>query len=470
MRASISFLAVLCPLFACGGDRGGGDDIANPDGNVAPPGSADPLEGLPTGPAQWTNLCAKHYGDMISAKFCAGTAAPTLTSIKDLEALLGLTMVPNPNNDPTLNPNVRITLNGESTGLGIRSVNQLAPRAFLATPGNANGSPNPSYQVMTFARGEPFVELVANDPAAQTLRFFLIRFNPACEAAPGGCNFADLLTPTIESGWTGYSIYDDATIGNTTLDCMNCHQPGGPTTRKILRMQELANPWGHWFYPERPATLALMTDFHAAHPITEDYAGIPIANIDASRPFALERIVENNGFKQQPNVFDTLTINNEMVASGQSATWNAMYAKAVAGTEIPVPYFAVPQDSAKIATMIQAYKDTLAGTVPRDQMPDIRDTVLDSALPDMSIRPKAGLDGKGIAVHMCTMCHNSRLDQTISRARFDIDNLAQMTRAEKDAAIARLQLPDTDRKKMPPVRFHVLSDAERDLVIQELMQ
>lgn len=472
MRASLSLMAVLCPLFACGHDTsGGGDDVTGPDASVAPPGSFDPLEGLPTGPQQWMNLCAKHYGDMISAKFCAGTAPPTLTSIHDLQVLLGLTVVPNPANDPALNQNVKFTMTGLSTGLGIRSVNQLAPRAFLMTPGNANGSPNPNYQVMAFSRGEPFVELVANDPQAQTLRFFLIRFNPGCESAPGGCNFADLLTPTIESGWTGYSIYDDATIGNTTLDCLNCHQANGTATTKILRMQELANPWEHWFYVERTANKNTMLDFHAAHGSNaQEYAGIPTDTIDFSRPLALQRIVENNGFKQQPNIFDTNTISNEMTSSGSSSTWGSMYAKSVAGTEIPTPYFTVPQDPAKIASMIQAYQNTVAGMLPRDQMPDIRDTLLDSALAGMSIRPKPGLDGKGILVHMCTMCHNSRLDQTLSRARFNVDNLAQMTRAEKDEAIARLRLPDTDRHKMPPVRFHELSDAERDLVIQELGQ
>jgi len=110
----------------------------------------------------------------------------------------------------------------------------------------------------------------------------------------------------------------------------------------------------------------------------------------------------------------------------------------------------------------------MAGSRPRDQLPDIRATLLDSALPYMSVRPKPGLDGRGILVHMCRTCHNSQLDQTQSRALFNIDTLDQLPRMVKDTAIARLQLPDTDAKKMPPVRFHALSDAERALVIQEL--
>jgi hypothetical protein len=326
------------------------------------------------------------------------------------------------------------------------------------------------YQVMAFARGEPFVELVANDPQSQTLRFFLIRFHPACESALGGCNHADMFTPSIESGWTDYTIYDDVTIKNTTMDCMNCHQPGGPSTQKILRMQELPNPWAHWFYIEHQSNAATMQDFHAAHG-TEDYAGIPNARIDPSRPVNLQRLVSNNGFLNQPNVYDTNKIEGEITASGASATWDAMYAKTVAGLEIPTPYFKVPQtDPAKTAPAIAAYQQVMAGTLARDQLPDISDTLLDNALADLSIRPKAGLDGKGILQHMCQMCHNSTLDQTISRSRFDVQNLANLSRAVKDEAIRRLQLPEADRKHMPPTRFHTLSDPERDLVITELQK
>lgn len=454
----------LLVISACGHDGGSGDDGV--DGAITPPADTDPLSGLPTGTAQWSALCAKGYGDMITQKFCAGAAPPALTGLADLEALLGLTMVPNPTNDQTLNPNVRVTLNGESTGLGVRGVNPILPRAFLVTPALSGGGPNPSYEALSFARGEPLVEMVANDPKAQTLRFFLVRFHPACEP---NCTFADLQTATIESNWTDYTIYDDATIANTTLDCLNCHQPGGPTTQKILRMQELKNPWAHWFYPERPPTLAIVQAFQTAHP-SEDYAGIPYQNVSASRPFALMSLAQNNGFGTQPNAFDTLTIENEIAASGSSATWQALYANAVAGKDIPPPYFANAYDTAKLQAAIAAYQQVQAGTLPRDQMPDLRDVFLDSALADMSVRPKAGLDGAGILVHMCQMCHNSELDQTLTRARFNVENLAQMSRAEKDIAIQRLQLPSDDRHAMPPARFKELSAAERQLVIAELQK
>lgn len=463
MRLSRCLLLVV--LFSgCGSDSGGGTDL--PDGAVSPPVDSDPLSGLPTGTDQWSAVCARHYGDMISAKFCAGGAPPRLTSLADLEALLGLTVRPNPTSDPAINANVRLTLAGESTGLGLRSVNAILPRAFLMTPA-AGVQPGSSFQVLAFSRGEPLVELVASDPAAQTLRFFLIRFQPACEATR--CGNADLQTAAIESGWAGYTLYDDQTIADTTLDCLTCHQPAGPGTKKLLRMQELANPWAHWFYPERPATLQIVQDFLAAHG-SESYAGIPSSMVMPSRPAALTSLAQNAGFGTQPNAFDTLAINTELAASGSSTTWAGLYAKAVAGQEIPPSYYTNPYDRTKQQAAIAAHQQLLAGTLPAAQLPDLRDTMLDSALTDMSIRPKPGLDGHGILVHMCRMCHNARLDPSLSRARFDVDQLAQLPRAEKDLAIARLQLPPADRHAMPPARFHELSATERQIVIDELMK
>ena len=463
--AGMNKLLLLVAVASCGNDVSHGGP-QGPDAGVTPPASGDPLGGLPTGAASWSALCGLHYGDMISAKLCAGSQPPSITSLADLEALLGLTVVPNPTNDTTLNKNVAVTLNGESTGLGMRSVTQLNPRAFLMTPPNGiNGAPNAQYQVLSFARGEPFVELVANDAAAKTLRFFLVRFHLACEP---NCNYADMFTPTTESGWASWDVYDDTAIRNTTMDCLACHQPGGPGTPKLLRMQELQNPWGHWFYPERPATLKLVQDFQAAHP-SENYAGIPYQNIYNTRPFVLMELLQNNGFAAQPNAFPTLTINNELAASGTSATWSSLYANAVNGSAIPVPYFTTPHtDATMVASATSAYQQVMAGTLPRDQLPDISATVLDTTLPDISVRPAPGLDGKGILVHMCRMCHNSKLDQSISRSNFNIDTLDTLPRQIKDTAILRLQLPESDIHHMPPARFHTLAQPEIDAAISEL--
>src|SRR5882724_7584143 len=117
MRAKLLLPLVL--VAACGSDHTKGGDDDGVDAAVNPT-DGDPLGGLPTGTVQWTALCAKHYGDMISAKFCANSTPPTLTSLADLEALLGLTVTPG-------GTNVRVTLNSESTGLGMRMTNPITP-------------------------------------------------------------------------------------------------------------------------------------------------------------------------------------------------------------------------------------------------------------------------------------------------------------------------------------------------------
>ena len=74
---------LLVRLFCgCGSDHSGGG-IEGPDA-AAPPVDSDPLSGLPTGTNPWSAVCAKHHGDMISARFCAGASPPSLTSLADV--------------------------------------------------------------------------------------------------------------------------------------------------------------------------------------------------------------------------------------------------------------------------------------------------------------------------------------------------------------------------------------------------
>jgi len=419
-------------------------DASSPIVDASVPVITDPLYGLSTGTARWQVTCGRGYGDAVSAAFCAGSAPPSITSINDVEVLLG--MVPGA-------PNIAVTFAGETTGLELRGVTPINPRAFIID--SSRGI------VLTFARGEPFAEMVA--PDSGTFRFFLLRFTLACDPS---CNFADLLTPTIESGWTGYSLYDDKAIGDTTLDCLNCHQPDGPGNVKVLRMQEIAQPWDHWFYDAHGSGHAMIDDFLAAHG-TESYGGIPASMVRGSTPQPLADLLAARGFGEQPDAFDSTKIEAELAQSGSSPTWNSLYANSVAGTEIPTAYFGVPHtDASKTAQMITAYQQTMAGTLPRDQMPDIRQTIRADALAQLSIHPKAGLDGKHILIHMCRMCHNSQLDQTLSRSYFNVDTLGQLSAYEKGIAVQRLM--KTDYQQMPPARFHELSDAERAAAIAAL--
>jgi hypothetical protein len=226
--------------------------------------------------------------------------------------------------------------------------------------------------------------------------------------------------------------------------------------------------------------LELEHDFQAAHDPTEDYGGIPGALLSKANATQLQGLLENNGFRNLPIQFDSQQIFREIEASNpaqpqrndppsQSATWQRLFDMAKGGLIIPPPYVDVKAtDGRKLAAMTSAYRTVMAGSLPRAELPDIRDVFLDAALPLLTFRPAPGLDGKGILVQMCQQCHNSRLDQTLSRARFNVERLDDMSRTEKDEAIRRLGLPSDDALRMPPQRFRDLPPEAIELVVTEL--
>ena len=59
------------------------------------------------------------------------------------------------------------------------------------------------------------------------------------------------------------------------------------------------------------------------------------------------------------------------------------------------------------------------------------------------------------------------LDQTLTRANFRAD-LEGMSRAAKDAAIERLQLPESDPRAMPPPLLRMLTPEARSRAIEAL--
>jgi mono/diheme cytochrome c family protein len=465
-------------------DESGGSDTGEPDDYPT-----DPLHDLPTGEDQHDALCSRGHGDPISLAFCATPDQPPIGSLVELQNFVGLDT-----SDPA---STSFAFSSHSSSLVMRLVSPLNPRAIIfkrplgGQPRNGNPLPNPEVVAMGFTRGEQFVELAAKDPTADDLvRFFLFRFAQGCNDAPGGCTNGDRFTPAIESGYTSYTLYEDVDIANTVFDCKQCHQPDGPGTTQILRMQELQFPWHHWLFDEPEGDVFLCADYRAAH-VGEDYAGVPAVNFASScrapqgtfaGPPALENFIENNGFLAQPNEFVTDDILAEVVANnpaqpgsnvppGQSATWNALYDAYLGGVAIPPPYhdFRVT-DAAKLAAMTDAYNAVRGGSMPADQLPDITDVFLDEALPDMTIRPRPGATGEEILRQMCIQCHNSRLDQTISRAKFNVEDLAAIPAAEKAVAIERLTSPKDSAKLMPPARFRELSDDEIALAIGALSQ
>jgi hypothetical protein len=417
--------------------------------------------------------------DLITKTFCAdlkGQAVPQPGGIVQLAQLLGLGFADSsPAGENGAGGNPAFAIAGASSSLVARFVSAINPRAFLFTPPPSDGGKPSGFAVLTFTRGESFVEAAVHDPTLEQVNFYLVRFQPPCGDA---CTNADRLTPALESGWSGVSIYESSTaLNNTVLDCLECHQPDA-SQPKLLRLPEGGSPYTHFFSSQTTGGQALLADFHAAHGDGEDWGPIPAAMIDKSDPEQLRALVAAAGFAQQPNPFDATQIEREVEAwapaqpwdndpKGKSATWQALYDQAAAGQFIAAPYHDVKvTDAAKLAQMTGAYRDFLGGARP--DLPDIRDVFLDDGLRDMGFAPRQGANGRALLVQMCQQCHDSQLDQTLTRARFDVETLDSLGREEKDKAIARLMKDDADREKMPPTLFRTVTHDERQKMVDEL--
>ena len=152
--------------------------------------------------------------------------------------------------------------------------------------------------------------------------------------------------------------------------------------------------------------------------------------------------------------------------AGTSRTWQGIYDAAIAGQFIATPYHDVKiTDPTRLAHMTDAYVG-FRGGAPLGE--DIRDVFLDAAMTELGFAPGPAMDGRGLLVQQCQQCHNTRLDPTISRDLFLVDRLDQMSRAEKDLAIQRIEMPLDTRLTMPPPLFRTLTPAQRALMIEAL--
>lgn len=520
------------------------------------PSFIDPLETFAKGAKQIAILCAElsaiNRQDIISDTFC-GQNKPNITSLGDLQDVLGIGFVLPPVFSNGFGGNPRFVLTGHSTSLVSRSTSAINPRAIIMSNFNVDAQTGGAVAI-GFNRGEQFVEIVTIEAATGKLFFYLFVFEQACNLN-NQCNNGDLLTRKIELNWTDFTLYSQTDLSNTILDCLQCHQPDGPDTHSILRMQEINFPWTHYMSQFLDGGTALLNDFFAAHTDTESYANIPATIIHLSDPATLELFILENSEgtslspptlplipppilpplppqpspgigllishplvpsppvappappiapppsgpipvppffgASQPNQFDSAIIETEIrlsnpqqpvvnLPSGSSVSWELIYEASVRGEFIAVPYHDVKvTDPVKLATMTKAYQDYMKGILAPENLPDIRDVFLDEKIRDIGFKVKAGLDGAGIITQACTQCHNSKLNQTISRSKFNVDfdmmsdlQGGRLTGEARDAvlaiAISRLSLNSTDIRKMPPEMFKTLDQAEIDLTSQYL--
>jgi hypothetical protein len=421
--------------------------------------------------------------DRITKAFCQ-TTVPEPTGLGGLLTLLGLEFI-DPNGDNGTGGNPAFAILGHSSALTAREVSALTPTAFVFTPLGAGSALPPDYAFLAYDPGESFVEVAAYSPIDMGVDFYLVLFDKACTSAPGGCTPNDMLTPNQTVGWSNVRIYESTTeLDDTIADCRQCHiganhdDPTSTADPMILRMQELEAPHTHWFSAATTGGTALLQDFHAAHGDAEDYGPIPAALIDKSDPDQMAAFITAAGFGSQPNAFPSAAIEQEVASAaplqpqvnvpmGSSASWTAIYQAAASGTAIAAPYHDVKvTDPDRLAQMTAEYAACRTGGPPL--VDDIRDVLLEAGLADMGFAPPADADGMAMLVQQCEQCHNTRLDPTLTRERFLVDELDQMSRAEKDLAIARIQTSTDTRLTMPPPLFRLPSDAQRAAMIAVL--
>jgi hypothetical protein len=438
-------------------------------------GTAVPVRGpepLATGEAQRERLCGRGSDDLVIDAFC-GDMPAEIRGFADLRAALGLGA-----NDNGIEQGFALT--GHSTSLAARLVSSINPRIIFVRVENDRRE----LTTLAFTRGERLSEFIVRDRLTEQLRFYVGLFRLACDDGGDGCSPSDLFTEDFESDWMQFDLYAEEDVDNSPLDCRVCHQPDGPDTPRILRMQEFQPPWTHWFYRLSEGGRALLADYFAAKG-EESFAGVTAEGIQMSQPGLLNSTIYFGGTREQPNEFLTSEIEREVARSaaerggaqpednsvpGESDTWQAIYARARRGEAISVPYHDVKvTDPDKLAALTRAYADHREGRAPREALPDLGDVFPDDPIlrARMGLVTEPGLDGQEVLLQACGQCHNPRLDQSLSRARFDVD-LSRMSREQKQKAIARVSLPQDDPSLMPPARFRRLSDEGRERLIELL--
>jgi len=424
----------------------------------------DVLSHLPRYEAQLEVLCARGRDDAVTAAFCGGSP-PTIAGLTDLQRVLDLEF------GDGARPSFALT--GHSSSLVARHVSPINPRAVIFK--FADQRVDDAVVAMGYARGDNTVELAVTPAGGQqagVIHFYLLRYEQGCTDSEAGCTFADTLTPTTETGWTKWSLYDDVDLDNSVLDCRQCHQPQGLGTRSIFRMQELPNPWTHWFAGFTDGGRLLYQDYRGAHG-GDGYAGIPGNILGAGSPILVDNLVKETLSEEIDGevvpIFESRLIEAELADTGTSPTWQALYDRAVAGEIIPPPFQDIEvTDPDKLRSMSAAYAAFVAGS--RADLPDIRDVFRDDALAGMSFVPAAGLDARGILKHACAQCHNGKLDPTISRAKFNAFDVDALSGEQRQAIIERLTLPPESRFRMPPAQFRDLPPAELETVLQFLRE
>jgi hypothetical protein len=156
---------------------------------------------------------------------------------------------------------------------------------------------------------------------------------------------------------------------------------------------------------------------------------------------------------------------------GESPTWQAGYEAFKRGEQLAaLPYIeARVTDPDKHSERALAYQRYRAQELSAHELPDFVDIFSD----DPHLRAKLGLQTEPDAsaeealIQACGNCHNDVLDQTLSRARCNID-LWTLDRSEITRAIERIERAPHARGVVPPPEARQLDPRARERLLDFL--
>lgn len=436
------------------------------DGAAEPTADAGPPSNL-VRPA----LCERSDRDDVVRDVVCAEQRPHIAGLADLQDVLHIAPDALAQGAAT---NPRVTLLAHSTALSGHLISALNPRLIIVGTG----------LIMAFQRGVQKVEMIATARNPGFFNFYLFEFEQACNANEQGCTAADLFTPRLERGWLSVSVSDDEDIKNTPNDCRQCHQRARETAGLLMR--ELNNPWTHFFQPVPPEPYPqhlgpgvqgsdLMQDYRDAKG-SERYGGFSLEALDGISPFMLELTVGSD----QPVLFDAPGIENERFPydadagypeePAASPTYQAAYEAFKRGEQLALPYIeARVTDSDKLTRLTQAYARYRAGELSPEELPDLSDVFPDDprvrALIGLQTEP--GASAQEVLIQACGSCHNDVLDQSLTRARFNID-LWKLDAAEIATAIERIERGPSESGVMPPPEARQLDSEGREKLLSYL--
>ena len=492
-------IAVFCLLPACGADAplgnngladakvsslpggtpAGSTGTAVHDTTIANSGPADIstkldyFQGQLTGAAQFAKFCSYGNKDRFSAAYCASSTPPAIASLNDLLALVGMAGKFGGGTN-----NIDFAINTQNGSLVSRTTSVLNPRAILydsATPFLAFG----------FARGDNVVEIAAQDPNSADINFFLVKYQHSCDASDT-CTTGDNFATANENNWTRVDLYTGhEDLNNTPRQCDTCHRPQGfdftakTGSKAILRMQELVNPWTHWFRSNR-GSAGLLNSFCAAH--KGAYATLPNAVICGNNapqntggdPANMQRnLIQNHNFDKNPDVFTFSgnNINNDSNAfvGPPPATWLTAFDNVLAGKFIHIPHYEINIfDQGKVNAAIPLVAAVEAGSMPMNAMPSLHaeDFARPEVLPIIGhaalvTNPRTNADATAVEIinQQCATCHQGVYTGSGNRELFKVSDFpANLTDLEKMRIANRICRAPTSLYLMPPTMFADLDD------------